>query len=784
METRAWEVLEFHKVIERLKEHASSPLGREKIESLKPSNRIEEVADWQQATQEGCTVLRLKEDVPLAGIKDIRSPLKRAKIGGILHPQELLDIASTLNAAAKLKRTLLELAETHELPILQRLAGQIHTHRELQQAIKACIDDYGEVLDAASPALRNIRREIRAAEARIKERLDAFTRSPAYQKMLQENIVTIRNDRYVLPVKQEYRQEFGGIVHDQSSSGATLFIEPQALVEINNRLRELKLKEEREIERILAQLSGEVAKVAEELEQSVFILAELDFIFAKAYYARAIRGTPPKLNDRRYLKIKKGRHPLLPPERVVPLDVELGGSFTALIVTGPNTGGKTVSLKTVGLLTLMAMSGLHVPADDGSEFAVFSSVFADIGDEQSIEQSLSTFSGHMRNIISILERMDENSLVLLDELGAGTDPTEGSALAIAILDYILQKGARVMATTHYSELKAYAYNRENVMNASVEFDVHTLSPTYRLLLGVPGRSNAFAIAERLGLRKEIIEVARKQISREENRVEEMIASLEKNRRTAEAERLEAERLRAEAERLKREWEEERERFAAERDRMLQKAREEAEQAVQRAKKEAEQIISELRALAQAERANIKEHRLIEAKKRLEEALPQWPEEKPRRKHSGKKERIVPGDEVYVLSVGQKGHVLEAVGEDEFQVQIGILKMKVHRADLQLIKQEKKKEPVPIAAFKGRKETVKPELDLRGYNVEDAIIEIDKYLDSALLAGLHQVALIHGKGTGALRSGVHEFLKRHKHVKSFRLGGQGEGGLGATIVELK
>nr|WP_206529491.1 endonuclease MutS2 [Brevibacillus sp. SYP-B805] len=776
--------LEYDKVIALLVDKATSVLGKEKAEELLPFTHIEQVRLAQQETGEGATVLRLKGSVPLGGIRDIRGPVQRARLGSMLAPQELLDVASTVFAGRRLKTFLLDLCEDEPLPIIQGKAERIEGLRELETEIKRCIDDNGDVLDSASPELRQIRQEIRQLEARIREKLDQMIRSSSYQKMLMDSIITIRGDRYVIPVKQEYRHVFGGIVHDQSASGATLFIEPEAIVAMNNKLREYRLKEEREVERILYQLTELVAAQVEPLRENIEALAELDFIFAKAQLASSMKAIGPKLNERGYIRLKKARHPLIPHDAVVPIDVELGGDYTAIVVTGPNTGGKTVSLKTVGLLSLMTMAGLHIPAEEESEMTVFSSIFADIGDEQSIEQSLSTFSSHMTNIIQILKTMDERSLVLFDELGAGTDPTEGAALAMAIIDHVIDSGARLIATTHYSELKAYAYDRPEAINASVEFDVQTLRPTYRLLIGVPGRSNAFAIARRLGLSEEIIARAKASISDEENQVESMIASLERNRKKAEQERQSAEALRREAEDLRRQLEEERARFAEEKNRLLAKAEEEARIAVQLAKEEADAVIRELRSMM-AEGVEIKEHRLIAARKRLNEAVLELEKEKVKKPAKpARAGQIKPGDEVMVTSFGQRGTVLEKVSGQEFLVQIGMMKMKVKQDDMQVVKPVKTEPMVSYTAVKRSRGSVKMELDLRGYNVEDGIREIDQYLDEALLAGLHTVSIIHGHGTGVLRKGVHDYLRSHRHVKSFRLGGQGEGGVGATIVELK
>ncbi|WNC16542.1 endonuclease MutS2 [Brevibacillus brevis] len=785
MEPRVLKTLEFDKIVALLVEKATCTYGKEKAAQLHPFWRIEEVSAAQKGTAEAATVLRLKGSVPLGGIRDIRGAVQRARLNAMLAPLELLDIASTVSAGRKLKHFLLDMCDDHELPLLQGQVERIEGLRELEMEIRRCVDEGGEILDGASVELRQVRQEIRQLEARIREKLDQMTRSSSYQKMLMENIVTIRGDRFVIPVKQEYRHVFGGIVHDQSASGATLFIEPEVIVSMNNKLRELRLREEREIERILYVLTEQVAFAVEALVENIDALTELDFMFAKAQLAWSMKAVCPKLNDRGYLHLKKARHPLIPRDVVVPVNVELGGEYQAIVVTGPNTGGKTVSLKTIGLLSLMTMAGLHIPAEEESEMTVFSSVFADIGDEQSIEQSLSTFSSHMTNIIHILESMDEKSLVLFDELGAGTDPTEGAALAMSIIDHVLASGARLVATTHYSELKAYAYDRPEVINASVEFDVETLRPTYRLLIGVPGRSNAFAIARRLGLPEHIIEAARGSISDEDNQVESMIASLERNRKTAEAERQKAEALRREAEELRRELEEEKARFAEEKNKRMEKAEDEARIAVQLAKEEAETIIRELREMM-AEGVEIKEHRLIDAKKRLGNAVLELEKEKVKKPAKAvRATQIKVGDEVMVTTFGQKGTVLEKVGNDEFLVQIGIMKMKVKREDMHVQNSvQQKPQAAPYTSVKRRSDNIKMDLDLRGYNVEDGIREIEQFLDDALLAGLHSVSIIHGHGTGVLRKGVHEYLRNHRNVKSFRLGGQGEGGVGATIAELK
>ncbi len=569
---RGLTTLEFPKIIRRLLSKITTDMGKELVEELLPTHDLEDANYRQKETYEGLNVIRLKGGLPFQGIYDIRLFLKRAQIGGILNAEQLKQISSTLFGARKMKRFIFQSHDEFSLPILHYHADQIMEFIHIEDRINQSINEYNEIADSASPELRTIRNQIRTFESRIKEKLESTLRNHGYQKMLQEPIVTIRNQRYVIPVKQEYRSIFGGIVHDQSASGATLFIEPEAVVQLNNQLREYQLKEEKEIEKILKELSQLVSMEVDLLVENVYHLGVLDFIQGKADLAREMKATLPKLNQKGFIRLKKARHPLIPLEDVVPIDVQLGEQFNSLVITGPNTGGKTVTLKTIGLITLMAMAGLHIPAEDDSEVAVFSSIFADIGDEQSIEQSLSTFSSHLRNIIRILETMDSNSLILLDELGAGTDPTEGAALAVSILEKIRSIHARVVATTHYTELKAYAYNHSNVINASVEFDVETLKPTYRLLIGVPGRSNAFAIAQRLGLPVDIIEYAKSQVSEENLQVESMIHSLESNRRKAEKERLEAEQLRKQQQELKSKVEEEQIKLEEEKQLILEEAK--------------------------------------------------------------------------------------------------------------------------------------------------------------------------------------------------------------------
>ncbi|MDM5156721.1 endonuclease MutS2 [Bacillus sp. DX1.1] len=783
---RTLRVLEYDKVKEQLLEHVASSLGRDKVKQLVPSTNYEEIVEMQDTTDEAAKVIRLKGHVPLGGIFDIRPNVKRAKIGSMLSPHELLDIATTMYGSRQMKRFIEDMVENGvELPILETYVAGIVSLYDLEKKITNCIGDGGEVVDSASDKLRGIRQQIRSAESRIREKLENMTRSSNAQKMLSDAIVTIRNDRYVIPVKQEYRGVYGGIVHDQSASGQTLFIEPQVIVELNNALQEARVKEKQEVERILMMLTEEVAVEADIVLENVDIIANLDFIFAKALYAKRLKATKPIVNNDRYMNLRKARHPLIDPKVIVPNDIALGKDFTTIVITGPNTGGKTVTLKTVGICVLMAQSGLHIPVLDESEICVFKNIFADIGDEQSIEQNLSTFSSHMVNIVDILERADFESLILFDELGAGTDPQEGAALAISILDEVYNRGARVVATTHYPELKAYGYNREQVINASVEFDVNTLSPTYKLLLGVPGRSNAFEISKRLGLSERVINQARSHVSTESNKVENMIVKLEESQKNAERERNEAEDLRKQSEKLHRELQRQIIEFNEERDERLLKAQKEGEEKVEAAKKEAEEIIHNLRQLRKAQLINVKDHELIEAKSRLEGAAPELvKKQKEKVKNTAPKQQLQPGDEVKVVTFGQKGQLLKKVSDNEWNVQIGILKMKVKESNMEYINTPNPVEKKAVTTVKGRDYHVSLELDLRGERFENAMARVEKYLDDAQLASYPRVSIIHGKGTGALRQGVQDYLKKHRGVKNFRYGEMGEGGLGVTVVELK
>lgn len=785
METRVLKTLEFDKIRDLVAEHCTSSAGRSYMDKLVPVSDFTEVIRLLEETDEGLSILRIRGNVPMGGIKDIRPHAKRAQMGGMLSAYELMETSNTIRASRILRHFIEAIVADEDIDIPHFIAKKdaMPILTGLEHQINAAIDDNGHVVDSASGTLRSIRQGLRMQEARVRERLESFTRGRNAEKMLSDAIVTIRNDRFVIPVKSEYRSHYGGVIHDMSSSGQTLFIEPDAVVQANNEIRNLKLKEQEEVEKILLELSEKVQEVAHELFILVAILSEIDVILAKAKYGTVNKYTKPEVNNKGYIRLAQARHPLLSVEEAVANNIEFGNDITTIVITGPNTGGKTVTLKTVGLCVLMAQAGLPIPVLDGSEIAVFSSVYADIGDEQSIEQSLSTFSSRMVNIIDILKKYDNQSLIILDELGSGTDPQEGAALAISILDEIHGHGARVMATTHYPELKAYGYNRPGIANASVEFDIDTLSPTYRLLIGVPGRSNAFEISKRLGLSDHIIDRAKTFTGTDRGEVESMIASLEESRVRSERDADETHSVLLDTERLKKELEGKLAEFEAMKEKLEEKAKERARKIVEEAKHESEAVISDLRALRLNAGINVKEHELIDARKRLEDAAPEQEKKKIVRAKEGPKPLAI-GDEVQVLSYGQKGTLLDKVSAKEWIVQIGILKMKLDESELQYVKPEKEKQPFISTSVRGRDSHVKLELDLRGERYEDAILRTEKYLDDAILSNYHQVSIIHGKGTGALRQGIQQFLKQHSRVKSYRFGEPGEGGHGVTVVELK
>ena len=786
MKERTLWVLEFTKIRDMLTEKALTPLGAEKCQALVPSTNFQEISEWQEETEEALVVLTYVGGHPMASFSDVRPYLALCDKGATLSPKALLEIATMMRACRTARSALV--TERDNTPRLKEKASLLGSFRNLEDDITTAILSEDEIADKASNELANIRRHLRGATERIKERLNSMIRSSAYQKYLQDPILTMRNDRYVLPVKAEYRASVPGLVHDQSASGATLFIEPMAAVEMGNELKQWEAKEKQEIERILAALSAEVAPYAVQLKENLELLAELDFAFAKGLLSRDMSGVTPKMNRDGFINIIRGRHPLIDREKVVPSNLWMGREFTTLIITGPNTGGKTVTLKTVGLFTLMAQAGLHVPADLGTELAVFQQVFADIGDEQSIEQSLSTFSGHMTNIVGIMNEVTADDLVLFDELGAGTDPTEGAALAQTILTALLRKQVRTLATTHYSELKAFALSTPGVENASVEFNVETLRPTYRLSIGVPGKSNAFEISRKLGLSEGLIDEAKKLLSTEDKRFEDVIANAEYHRQVAEKERKLAEQAAAETTKLRDEAEFLRREMEAKREASLRKAKDEARRILENARRESESVMRELKQMKKSA-ASGPDMQAAALRKRLEDGIDSLSEglaQKADRVDKPPKTLKV-GDEVEILNLKTRGVVLSAPdAKGEVQLQAGIMKLKAHISQLRLVKEEpaKKQKSSFHAETGAMTRTVPMECDVRGMALDEAIPVVDQYLDEAVLASLTEVSIIHGKGTGVLRSGIQQHLRRHPHVKSFRLGVYGEGESGVTVVTLK
>ena len=787
MDNKALNTLEFDKIKNMLSSKAASALGKRLADELMPSSDISDIRRWQTETSVAVSMIMKKGSLVLGGLKDITDSLKRVNVGGVLSIDELTSIGSFLYCARKAKKYSESESKNDDFSALSSYFDAIVCISELENDIERCIIDGKEISDEASPALRDIRRSIRVSNDRIKEHLSGIIHSSAYKNMLQDAVITIRNDRYCVPVKQEYKNSFPGMIHDRSSTGATLFIEPMSVVQLNNKIKELKGDEKREIDKILARLSQEVYENSGAIAADMEVLSQLDFIFAKAELSVSMKASEPVFNDKGYINIKKARHPLLEPKSVVPTDIYLGGDFNTLLITGPNTGGKTVSLKTIGLFTLMGQSGLHIPAFDNSELTVFEEVFADIGDEQSIEQSLSTFSSHMSNIVRILNKVTNNSLVLLDELGAGTDPTEGAALAIAVIKYLHALGVRTAVTTHYSELKVFALTAEGVENASCEFDVETLRPTYRLLIGVPGKSNAFAISSRLGLPEYIINEAKEVLSHEDVRFEDVITELEISKKAVAEEQERAEQYRREAQKLRLDAEKQKQKLEKQREKIINDARDEARRLVSDAKDEADSIVKEIRRM---QRDNAGLDKIDSRRKKLKEKLNSMESGTVRNSaaHPVPKE-LHTGDRVYIHSLAQSGVVISAPDSSgNVMIKTGIMKVKIGIEDLSLdtVEEKPKQQAKKYAAgFKNSKaKDISPQVDLRGLMALEAIDKLDKYLDDACLAGLNQVTIIHGKGTGALRSAVQDYLRTNRRVKSYRAGLYGEGEAGVTIAELK
>ncbi len=795
MNQKVLKTLEYHKIIEKLTEYAASEPGKRLCRELEPSSDFEEIVQAQAETADAVARVRQKGSVSFAGISDIGGSLKRLEIGSSLSIHELLAVSSLLTCAARAKNY--GRRQESELPddSLDEMFRSLEPLTNVNNEITRCIISEEEVADDASPGLRHVRRQMKITGDRVHTQLNAILNSS--RTMLQDPVITMRDGRYCLPVKAEYKSSFQGMVHDQSATGSTLFIEPMAIIKLNNELRELEIREQKEIEMVLAALSMELVPYVETILINLKLLTKLDFIFARAALARHYNCSMPKFNKNGYIHIKDGRHPLLDPKKVVPINVYLGRDFDLLIVTGPNTGGKTVSLKTVGLFTLMGQSGLQIPAFDGSELAVFDEVFADIGDEQSIEQSLSTFSAHMTNIVRILEKADSHSLCLFDELGAGTDPTEGAALAIAVLSFLHNMKCRTMATTHYSELKVYALTTPGVENACCEFDVETLRPTYRLLIGIPGKSNAFAISQKLGLPDFIIQDAKSRLEEGDEAFEDLLASLEESRVTIEKEREEIASYKSEISRLKSRLEQKEERFDERKDKLIRNANEEAQRILREAKETADQTIRQINKLAQSsgvgKELEAERTKLREKLDKVDKNLSLKNEKGPKKTISPKKLKI--GDGVKVLTMNLNGTVSSLPNaKGDLYVQMGILRSLVNIKDLELLNEPAisgpgmdlmKKNNTGSGKIKMSKSfSVSPEVNLIGMTVDEAIPVLDKYLDDAYLAHLPKVRVVHGRGTGALKAGVHKHLKKLKYVKEFRLGDFGEGDTGVTIVTFK
>ncbi len=779
--------LELDKVLALLADHASSPAAKERCLAVRPLDDAEDIRLLQAQTSAACKLITLKGSPSFGGIADVGASLSRADRGGCLSPEELLRVATVLKAA----RTAKEYAEGDAVESgLDIFFRQLTPNKFFEERIFTSILSKDEIADAASSELASIRRKIRQQSSKIRESLQKIITSPTYAKILQEPIVTIRSDRFVVPVKAECKSQLPGLVHDVSSSGSTFFIEPMSAVNGNNELRELFVAERKEIERILAELSAEAAARRESIDLNYEMLVTLDCIFARAKLSFAMHGIEPVIRTDGKLELKCARHPLIDAKKVVPISLSLGIDFDTMVITGPNTGGKTVTLKTIGLLTLMAECGLHIPADDGSSIAIFETVLADIGDEQSIEQSLSTFSSHMRNIVEILQVCDRDSLILFDELCAGTDPAEGAALAIALIEFCRKCGAKVATTTHYAELKLYAMRTEGVINASCEFNVETLQPTYRLLIGIPGKSNAFAISRRLGLDEKIIEEAHSMVSQNDVNFEDVLTQLEQQRQQMEQAKVEAERLRMETEKQKEKSDEYYAQIKAERDKAVQQARKEAQYIIEDARRTANNVYEELKQL----RKQAKDGAFVEGpnekqaalRRSLNEAEGKLREKQEVRQRPAASRAIRVGDTVELLKFGSKATVLAVNKDGSYQLQAGIMKVNAKPDEVYLLENETKAKAKKLMEGKVRdlKSAAQPELDIRGMAVDEAMPVLANFLDAAYMGNLPNARIIHGKGTGVLRKAVQDELRRCKYVKSFRLGVYGEGEDGVTIAEFK
>ena len=785
MEERTLKILEFNKIKEKIKDYAVTKGGKSLVDELKPYDTIFEVKNKLKETEEALNLLITKGNPPFEGLHDVKDAVERAKKGGILSAGQLLKIGGMLKCSRRFKDYISRREDETPHIILEDLAYILTPVKHLEEIIEISIISEEEISDRASSLLNSIRRNLKEKNSSVRDKINSIVRANA--KYLQDSLYTMRGDRYVLPVKAEHKSSVPGLVHDQSSTGATLFIEPMSLVNLNNEIKELKLKEKAEIERILMDLSNRVYEVIDTVESNYKILTELDFIFAKGKYGSRLNAICPDVNEDKSFDIIQGRHPLIDAKFVVPSDIYLGKEFDTLMITGPNTGGKTVTLKTVGLLHLMGLSGLLIPAKDNSSISFFTRIFADIGDEQSIEQSLSTFSSHMTNIVKIMDKADENSLVLFDEIGSGTDPVEGAALAVAVLETLREQGARIIATTHYSELKGYALRTTGIENASVEFDVETLKPTYRLLIGVPGKSNAFEISKRLGLKEDVINKAKENIASENLKFEDLIRDLQEKSILANRDAREAKKIKLEAEELKNKYDEKLKKLDEIRDKAYGEARREARDIISKAKDEADEILKAMRELEKLGIAQGGRARLEEERKKLKDSLEKKEASIYKEKESKGEliEKVTLGMDAYLPSLNQNVIIISMPdSKGEVQVEAGIMKINVKLKDLRKLnnkttKKEKKKRELNLNL-----KSVDSRIDLRGMDSEEACYKVDKYLDEAYIANLGEVTIVHGKGTGVLRKAINDMLKRHPHVKSYRLGEYGEGGDGVTIAILK
>ena len=780
--------LELDKVLALLAECAGSAEGKSACLSLRPTSDLEDVQAMLQETTAASDLCTRKGNPGFSGVADVSTSLERAERGGTLQPAELLRIAGVLRCARNIKSYC---DEDEKATVLDPLFQALSANKYLEDRITGAILSEEEIADTASPALSDIRRHMRIQAAKIKDGLQKIISSPAYSKYLREPIITIRQGRYVVPVKSEHRADVPGLVHDVSSTGSTFFVEPMSAVNANNALRELEIKEKKEIERILAELSAEAAGFRESIELDVHILIRLDVIFAKARLAYRMRAWAPEMNDQGKVELRNARHPLIDPKTVVPISVHLGKDFDTMIITGPNTGGKTVTLKTIGLLTLMAECGLHIPAGDGSKLSTFDAILADIGDEQSIAQSLSTFSSHMRTIVDVVDQCDSRTLVLFDELGAGTDPAEGAALAVALIEFCRKMGSRVVATTHYAELKLYAMRTKGVINASCEFNVETLQPTYKLLIGIPGKSNAFAISRRLGLSEDILKEADDLVGKSDKDFEDVLSQLEQQRQQMEAARAEAERLRQETEKIRRQSEEYSIQLQKEKDKAMEAARREAQQIIEDARRTANTAAEELKQLRKqlqdsADATGINQ-RQAELRRSLNDAEAKLRAQRQEVQRPAPKRNVLIGDTVELLKLGTKASVIAINKDGTYQLQAGILKMNAKPDEVYLLEDHNPYKEKGRPAHSGREmkmSAMSSEVDLRGMDSVEAICALSLYLDSAMRSNLSSVRIIHGKGTGALRAAVHQELKKNKFIKSFRLGIYGEGEDGVTIAEFR